>query len=143
MTKMEHMNRYVPVAGVVERGGRVIASVTKHRVDARNHVQSYVLPSANLYTDEYGAYIETGRKYRSHQTIKHNAKVYVSGDVHTQTIEGFWSLVTNGIRGVYHTVSAKHLQGYLNEYAWRYNNRGDRNTMFRDLLHTAAVTPPV
>jgi hypothetical protein len=45
------------------------------------------------------------------------------------------------IRGVYHGVSNQWLQGYLNEFAWRYNNRGDRNTMFRDLLNTAATTP--
>ena len=52
-------------------------------------------------------------------------KVYVSGDVHVNTMEGFWSLVKRGIGGVYHSVSAKHLQGYLNEYAWRYSHRGD------------------
>jgi hypothetical protein len=58
----------------------------------------------------------------------------VDGDVHTQTIEGFFSLVKNGIRGTYHSVSRKWLQGYLNEYAWRYNLRGDRRMMFGVLL---------
>jgi transposase len=62
----------------------------------------------------------------------------VSGDVHTQTIEGFWALVKNGIRGVYHTVSAKHLQGYLNEYAWRYNHRDDGSAMFLTLIMRSA-----
>jgi len=47
----------------------------------------------------------------------------VSGDVHTQTIEGFWALLKGGLIGVYHGVSAKHLQGYLDEYVFRYNNR--------------------
>jgi hypothetical protein len=63
----------------------------------------------------------------------------VDGDVHTQTIEGFFSLVKNGIHGVYHSVSARWLQGYLNEYAWRYNNRDDRATMFEPLLVRATV----
>lgn len=137
-TQAQKLDRYTMVAGVVERGGRVIASVTKHRVDTRNHVQSYVLPSANLFTDEYPAYIETGRKYQTHQRINHTERVYVSGDVHTQTIEGFWALVKNGIRGVYHSVSAKHLQGYLNEYAWRYNHRDDGSAMFLTLIMRSA-----
>ena len=58
----------------------------------------------------------------------------MSGDVHTNTIEGFWSLVKRGIGGVYHAVSAKHLQGYLNEYAWRYNHRGCKRAQFEMLL---------
>ena len=64
----------------------------------------------------------------------------MSGDVHTNTIEGFWSLVKNGIRGVYHNVSKQHLQGYLNEYAWRYNNRAGSSTrsQFETLLLRAA-----
>jgi transposase len=126
------------VTGVVERGGRVIASVQKHKVDTRNHVATYVLPSANLFTDEYGAYLEVGRKYQSHHRVNHSKQVYVVGDVHTQTIEGFWSLVKNGIKGVYHAVSAKHLQGYLNEYAWRYNHRDDGSAMFLTLLLRSA-----
>ena len=62
----------------------------------------------------------------------------MSGDVHTNTIEGFWSLVKRGIGGVYHSVSAKHLQGYLNEYAWRYNQRHERRAQFETLLLRAA-----
>ena len=56
--------------------------------------------------------------------------VYVDGDVHTNTIEGFWALMKNGIRGVYHAVSEKHLQSYANEYAFRYNHRDDAQAMF-------------
>lgn len=139
MTRMEHMNRYTMVAGVVERGGRVIASVTKHRVDTRDHVMTYVLPSANLFTDEWPPYVAPGEKFATHQRINHSEKVYVSGDVHTQTIEGFWALVKNGIRGTHHAVSSKHLQTYLNEFAWRYNHRDDPRAMFWTLLLRAAV----
>lgn len=59
--------------------------------------------------------------------------------VHTQTIEGFFSTLKNGIRGAYHAVSPKHLQGYLNEYVWRYNHRDDRVAMFELLLLRAAL----
>ena len=69
-----------------------------------------------------------------HARINHAERVYVSGDVHTNTIEGFWSLVKRGLDGVFHGVSKKHLQGYLNEYAWRYNQRHDAEGRFRALL---------
>jgi hypothetical protein len=61
-------------------------------------------------------------------------KVYVMGDVHTNTIEGFWSLVKRGIGGVYHSVSKKYLQTYLDEYSFRYNRRVAGQPMFISLL---------
>ena len=66
----------------------------------------------------------------------------MSGDVHTNTIEGFWSLVKRGISGTHHSVSAKHLQGYLNEYVWRYNFREESGpAQFLMLITRAAATP--
>ena len=64
----------------------------------------------------------------------------MSGTVHTNTIEGFWSLVKRGINGVYQAVSAKHLQGYLNEYAFRYNHRDKNHEQFKKLLLRAALS---
>lgn len=69
-----------------------------------------------------------------HDRIHHSKKVCVSGDIHDNSIEGFWSLVKRGINGAYHFVSAKHLQGYLNRYAWRYNHRQDGRAWFETLL---------
>jgi hypothetical protein len=60
--------------------------------------------------------------------------VYVNGPVHSNTIEGFWSLLRRGIGGVYHSVSTKHLQSYLDEYTFRYNERGSERGMFRTFL---------
>src|SRR5204863_9616792 len=97
------------------------------------HVEKRVLPASTAYTDEYRPYYSLQGRY-DHHRISHTEGVYVSGDVHTQTIEGFWSLVKNGIRGVYHSVSAKWLQGYLNEYAWRYNQRFETRGRFQLLL---------
>ena len=64
----------------------------------------------------------------------------MSGDVHTQTIDGFFGLYKNGIRGTYHAVSSRWLQGYLNEYAWRYNHRADERAQFETLLLSAATS---
>ncbi len=102
------------------------------------HIQERVLPTANVHTDEMSSYDPLGRNGYKHDRVNHSAKVYVSGDVHTNTIEGFWSLVKRGIDGVYHSVSTKHLQGYLNEYAWRYNHRDDGRAMFELVLLRAA-----
>ncbi len=89
-------------------------------------------------TRSFKRYATTQRRQSWTKRIKHAEKVYVSGDVHTNTIEGFWALLKNGIRGVYHSVSAKHLQGYLSEYVWRWNHRDEEAAMFLTLLLRAA-----
>jgi transposase len=124
------------VFGMVERGGRVNAYVVPRAFQgaAFQHIEARVLPEATVYTDEAPAYQPLGAKGYQHKRIHHAAKVYVEGDVHTNTIEGFWSLVKRGIGGTHHAVSAKYLQGYLNEYAWRYNHRKDKAPMFFTLL---------
>ena len=98
------------------------------------HILEKALPKSTIYTDEYRTYNTLGKQGFEHRRIRHSEKIYVSGDVHTNTIEGFWSLVKRGIGGVYHAVSKKHLQGYLNEYAWRYNHREDGKAQFERLL---------
>ncbi len=130
------------VFGMVERGGKVAAHVvpTNWKAPAFEHIETRVLPATTVYTDEAAAYTSLESKGYPHRRIHHATKVYVDGDIHTNTIEGFWSLVKNGIRGAHHSVSAKHLQGYLNEYVWRYNHRDDQTSMFRLLLLCSA--PP-
>jgi transposase len=128
------------VFGVVQRGGRVIAVTVPNvrKATLMPHLTKKVLPRETVYTDELKSYNGlTAAGYR-HDRVNHSQQVYVSGNVHTNTIEGFWSLTKNGIRGVYHSVSTKHLQGYLNEYAWRYSHRGDERAMFETLLLRAA-----
>src|SRR6266566_789900 len=66
-----------------------------------------------------------------HRRIKHSSGLYVKGDIHTTTVEGLWSLIKNGIRGVYHSVSPDYLQTYLDEFTFRYNRRHDGNQQFR------------
>lgn len=88
-----------------------------------------------IYSDEFATY-DSLRKRRGyeHRRIHHAAKVYVMGDIHTNTIEGFWSLVKRGIDGVHHAVSKKYLQQYVNAYAFRWNHREDDQPMFQTVL---------
>jgi transposase len=96
-----------------------------------------ILPASTVYTDQYSAYDGVrwmGNSYR----INHSQRVYVMGHVHTQTIEGFWSSLKRGIEGVYHAVSAKWLQSYCNEYAFRYNRRFSQRPIFTMFLLSAS-----
>jgi transposase-like protein len=129
------------VLGMVERQGKVHVTVIPNSRGhhLRNAIREKVLPESMIYTDDWSGYERLGDKYR-HKRINHSAKVYVDGNVHTQTIEGFFSTLKNGIRGSYHSVSTKWLQGYLNEYAWRYNHRDDAVAMFKTLLLRATVS---
>ncbi|MFC2024103.1 IS1595 family transposase [Chloroflexota bacterium] len=126
----------VPVFGMAERKGKVVAVTVPNvkRATIMPHITQRVIPASNIYTDEFRSYDGLAKNGFKHDRINHMEKVYVSGDVHTNTIEGFWSLVKRGIGGVYHAVSAKHLQGYLNEYSWRYNHRNGGRAMFETLL---------
>ena len=129
------------VLGMVERKGRVRAEVipSSRGYQLRTRIWEHVLPASMIYTDDWSGYERVGNSY-GHRRINHSQRVYVDGETHTQTIEGFFSLVKNGIRGVYHSVSAKWLQGYLNEYAWRYNHRDDAEAQFKTLLARAAMS---
>jgi len=100
------------VAGMVERGGRVHAYVAKHRDshELTGHIVERVMPESIIYTDEALHYKPLRGMGFPHRRVNHSQQVYVQGDAHTNTIDGFWSLVKRGISGVYHSVSAKHLQ---------------------------------
>jgi transposase len=130
-----------PVFGIAqrkgeERKGQVAAVAVRNtqRKTVMPHVKKKVLPKSLVYTDEYKVYDSLNKEGYQHDRVHHAEEVYVSGDVHTQTIDGFWSLVKNGIRGVYHSVSAKHLQKYLDEYAFRYNHRDEPGGMFNAIV---------
>jgi transposase len=103
------------VLGVVERGGKagqVHASVIPDRsADTIMPIlRTKILPASTVYTDEWKSYRGLGREGYKHERVNHSQNVYVSGDVHVNTIEGFWALLKGGLRGVYHGVSAEHLQ---------------------------------
>jgi transposase-like protein len=128
------------VFGMVERGGRVRATVaaSRGRDSLQGQLVEHVLPKSTVFTDEWPAYNGLDGRYR-HRRIRHAEKVYVSGDVHSQTIEGFWGNLKNGVQGTYHAVSRKWLQSYLDEFAFRYNHHDSARPMFRLLLNAVTV----
>jgi hypothetical protein len=115
----------IPVVGAVSRKGNVVARVISTvSVDV---LTKFVMDSVSdkvslLVTDEWTGYRHVKKIY-PHQVIKHTAGEYVVGAIHTNTIEGFWSILKRGIVGSYHKVSKKYLPLYVAEFQFRYNNR--------------------
>lgn len=113
----------VPVFGMLQSGGKVIAKVvrdTKAKT-LRAEIDKSIKKGSTIYSDEW-SYGDLSRSYR-HYFVNHGWGIYGIGAVTTNSIEGFWSILKRGIIGVYHNVSKKHLQKYLNEFTFRYNQR--------------------
>ena len=124
------------VVGAVERGGRVSLRVDKRATKKTLHAFVNAVVSDNaeaIYTDEWKGYRGIGDENTRHETVNHSEEEWVRADVHTNTVEGVWSLFKRSIVGRYHQLSAKHLDSYLDEMAWRFNNR-DNPYLFRDTL---------
>ena len=92
-----------------------------------------------IYTDELKSYIGIGDADTRHETVRHAAEEWVVGDVHTNSIEGVWSLFKRSIVGTFHKMSVKHLDRYLEELEWRFNNRDNPN-IFQDALKRIVST---
>jgi transposase-like protein len=124
------------VVGAAQRNGKIITQVVP---DVKRHTlvpftNSNVDREAILYTDEFPSYDHMARIGYTHLRIQHHDREYVNGHIHTNNIEGFWSLVKRGISGVYHSVSPQYLQSYINEYSFRYNHRKEETPMFKTFL---------
>ena len=88
----------------------------------RHFVRQHTVPGAKLYSDGHGAYALLDGEFR-HRAVAHSVGTYAIGDVSTNGIESFWSMLKRGIVGTYHQVSAKHLQRYVDEFVGRHNLR--------------------
>lgn len=113
-----------PVLGMLERKGNVIARVIKNtsQSELTPNILEFVDRNAVLYTDEWQGYNKIDKMYY-HYSIDHGKGQYGIGRIHTNTIEGFWTLLKRGYMGIYHYMSPKHLQRYVNEFVFRYNTR--------------------
>jgi transposase-like protein len=129
------------VVGMVERGGRVKAEVVAERTHAvlRALVNKHIHPGATLITDEWGGYKGTDL---THEIVNH-AVEYVRGQVHTQGIENFWSLLKRSLGGTYISVEPFHLDRYVDEQAFRYNNRATVDNPVNDADRFALVLSQV
>ena len=129
------------VAGVIERGGELRAKMLDSVTIAvlGQYINDNVKEGSVVNTDEWKGYNKLHKLF-DHRVIKHNVHEYVRGDVHTNTIEGFWALLKRGIKGVYHVMSRKHIQMYIDEYVFRYNTRDfSEEHRFNMVLDKSAV----
>jgi hypothetical protein len=109
----------------VERGGRVRTFHPGVADDATVTaiVRENIAHESRLHTDESRLYTKVGHEFTSHETVTHSHGEYVRGDVHTNSVEGYFSIFKRGMRGIYQHCSEKHLHRYLAEYDFRYNHR--------------------
>lgn len=113
-----------PVLGIIERSGKVYAVpvVNTKAKTILPIIESKIVAGSNVYTDEFRVYKNLATDF-NHDFVQHSANRYVSGDVHTNNIENFWSHFSRTILGTYHHISPKHIERYVNESTFRYNNR--------------------
>ena len=139
-----HKNRYRNkslIVGAVERH----SETSKVRIKAHKHgvtpntktlgtfVRANLSKHAVVFSDDHSAYPKLLKDHKRHETIAHKNKIWVRGEVHTNSIEGVWSLFKRSVIGSYHQVSCKHLPAYLDEFEFRFNNR-DNPYIFRDAM---------
>lgn len=133
------------VVGIVERNGGLKAETM---ADLKSNtilpaISKSVATTAIVYTDELNTYNPLRRIGYKHERINHSDNVYVRGDIHTNTIEGFWSQMKRSINGTYHSVSRKHLQTYVDEFSYRYNHRDSQAPVFHLLLGQLVSWPRI
>ena len=124
------------VVGAKQRGGSARLQVVDgvDRKSLHEFIRQHTSPETEaIYTDEWQAYRGIADENTRHETVNHHQDEWVRGDVHTNSVEGIWSLLKRSIVGSYHQLSVKHLDAYLDELEWRFNNR-DNPYLFRDTL---------
>jgi transposase-like protein len=124
------------VLGAIERGGKLRLRVAPDASSAtvKAFLEDVVADDADaIYTDSWRSYRGIADANTRHEWVNHAADEWVRGDVHTNTVESAWSLFDRAVMGSYHKLSMKHLPRYLDEFAFRFNNRGNAY-LFRDTI---------
>jgi transposase-like protein len=119
--------------GILERGGQVRAMMVPNRKkhEVQGQIRAHVKAESALYTDALMSYMGLRDKGFAHEVIDH-AERYVSGKVHTNGLENFWSLLKRQLKGTYISVEPFHLFRYLDEQVYRYNNRATKENFIGD-----------
>lgn len=133
------------VAGAIQREGKVrverIPDVKKETL--HGFIERTIHDEAEaIYTDELKSYLGIEDHNTRHETVNHSMEQWVIGDVHTNSIEGVWALFKRSIAGAFHKMSRKHMDRYLEELEWRFNNR-DNPHIFRDTMAKIVRTDPM
>ncbi len=113
------------VVSLVERGGKSRTFHVDHATaeNVRKVIVRNVSRKSTLHTDESRLYTDVGSEFAKHESVKHSAKEYVRGEVHTNTVEGFFSIFKRGMKGVYQHCGEAHLHRYIAEFDFRYCHR--------------------
>ena len=111
-----------PVLGLVERGGAVNAKVSRRETHlVLDNIRKNVEKGSTIFSDQFGVYKKVQKIGYGHNSINHWKKEYGRGEVHTNTIEGFWAQLKRGLLGTYNgAISLDYLQSYVNEFSFRY-----------------------
>ncbi len=133
------------VAGAIERGGKIrierIPNIKKGTI--HDFVKRNISDEADaIYTDELRSHVGLETDTRKHESVNHSKEEWVVGDVHTNSVEGVWSLFKRSIVGSFHKMSLKHMDRYLEELEWRFNNRGNPY-IFQNALRRIMNTHPL
>lgn len=114
-----------PVMGIIERSGvlRAMKVPDTKSGTLQPIIEKHVAKGTTIFSDEWWGYRKLSEAAYIHQFINHGAKQYCDGDIHTNTLEGFWGLFKRSIFGIYHSASSKHIQAYVDEAVFRYNTR--------------------
>jgi transposase-like protein len=128
-----------PVVGMIEQGGKIVAKpVNKSKLNQKSLAkfvrETVDISDAVLITDEYSGYLHI-KTFMPHAVINHQVS-YADGEIHTNSIEGFWGLLKRGIIGQYHRVTLRHLHQYITEFCYRYNYRNNPS-IFEQTLERA------
>jgi len=123
--------------GILQRGGKIhlrhIPNTGKWTI--LKEIKENVATDATIYTDQLPAYKQLSKYGYKHEWVNHQETYVIKGtDIHTNSLEGFWSIFKRGVSGVYTHISPKYLQNYANEYGFRYGNRKMGNGMFYEML---------
>jgi len=130
-----------PVFGISQRNGIVEAEPVErvNRKTIREILKKQISPSANIITDELKSYNGLEKDFKSHSSVDHGRNEYVRGNIHTNRIESFWAILKRGIFGIYHQVSRKHLDKYVDEFEFRFNSKDiDDNKRFALMLDSCS-----
>lgn len=130
------------VMGILERGGnlRTMKIPTASKTILVGNVLKHTTDDAKIYTDESSAY-KSLHKSRKHETVSHIKLEWVRGDCHTNSIEGFWSLFNRQLVGQHHQISVKHLQRYMDETEYKFNNRKNPDLFTQTLARMCGASP--
>jgi hypothetical protein len=142
-TRGRSVKTKTPVVGMVQRGGEVRAQVVERVTmqTVENQIKETAAKGSQIMSDDFLSYSRISKMF-PHKAVSHGRGEYKNGDCHTNSIESFWALFKRGYHGVYHQMSRKHLQKYVDEFTFRFNRRaGEMQGVFADVLNRVTDSP--